>query len=114
MPRRSVIVANPQFAVNPVYQQSQYADFASSNVTRNATNQLNRVGVIQGMGQGMVPQVVEQSKETLKVDIEEIANPPRPEVQDIFPPKRLVVTYRNIPYSHRNLISTSSTSTAWS
>ena len=92
MPRRSVIVANPQFAVNPVFQQSQYADFASNNVTRNA-NQLNRVGVIQGMGH--VPQVVEQSKETLKVDIEEIANPPRPEVQDIFPPKRLVLS--NIP-----------------
>jgi len=89
MPRRSVIVVNPQFAVNPpVYQQSaRYADLAS-NTSSNAINpnQLNRVGVIQGLGH--VPQVVEQSQETLKVDIEEIANPPRPEVQDIFPPKR--------------------------
>ena len=88
MPRRSVIVVNPQFAVNPpIYHQStRYVDRASSNTSSNATNQLNRVGVIQGLGH--VPQVVEQSQETLKVDIEEIANPPRPEVQDIFPPKR--------------------------
>ena len=89
MPRRSVIVVNPQFAVNPpVYQQSaRYADLASNTSSNTINpNQLNRVGVIQGLGH--VPQVVEQSQETLKVDIEEIANPPRPEVQDIFPPKR--------------------------
>ena len=90
MPRRSVIVVNPQFAVNPpVYQQSaRYADHASNNTSSSAinSNKLNRVGVIRGLGH--VPQVVEQSQETLKVDIEEIANPSRPEVQDIFPPKR--------------------------
>ena len=93
MPRRSVIVVNPQFAVNPVFQQSRYADHETSNnasITGMNSNQLNRVGVIQGMGH--VPQVVEQSQETLKVDIEEIANPPRPEVQDIYPPKRLVTS----------------------
>ena len=90
MPRRSVIVVNPQFAVNPpVYQQSaRYADHASNNTSSSAinSNKLNRVGVIQGLGH--VPQVIEQSQETVKVDIEEIANPSRPEVQDIFPPKR--------------------------
>lgn len=81
MPRRSVIVVNPQFSVNPVYQPSRYD---SSNTINS--NQFNRVGVIQGLGH--VPQVVEKSQETLKVDIEEISNPPRQEVHDIFPPKR--------------------------